>query len=91
MDTVDLRKITDGKNLTKVETDVLWYIIEHMDSVLKIGVRGVAKANYTSTSTIMRLTKKLGYSGFVDMYYKLLPLVDRSGSSAGLKVCGKRH
>ncbi|MFR1833616.1 MAG: MurR/RpiR family transcriptional regulator [Lachnospiraceae bacterium] len=77
MDTVDLRKITDGKNLTKVETDVLWYIIEHMDSVLKIGVRGVAKANYTSTSTIMRLTKKLGYSGFVDMYYKLLPLVDR--------------
>ncbi len=39
MDTVDLRKITDGKNLTKVETDVLWYIIEHMDSVLKIGVR----------------------------------------------------
>lgn len=35
----------------------------------------MAKENYTSSSTIMRLTKKLGYSGFVDMYYKLLPLV----------------
>ncbi len=86
MDTVDLRKITDGKNLTKVETDVLQYIIEHMDSVLKIGVRGVAKENYTSTSTIMRLTKKLGYSGFVDMYYKLLPLVEHQQESTAIEM-----
>ncbi|WP_330404129.1 MurR/RpiR family transcriptional regulator [Lacrimispora celerecrescens] len=75
---VDLSKLTAGKNLTEVEDSVLRYIIEHMDSMLKMGVRGVAKENYTSTSTIMRLTKKLGYSGFVDMYYKLLPLVNRA-------------
>ena len=74
---VDLSKLTAGKNLTEVEEGVLHYIIEHIDSMLKMGVRGVAKENFTSTSTIMRLTKKLGYSGFVDMYYKLLPLVNR--------------
>lgn len=81
MDTVDLRKLTEGKNLTETETDVLYYIVSHMDSVLKMGVRGVAKENFTSTSTIMRLTKKLGYSGFVDMYYKLLPLVGQQEKS----------
>ncbi|WP_367567375.1 MurR/RpiR family transcriptional regulator [Lacrimispora sp.] len=74
---VDLSKLTAGKNLTEVEEGVLHYIIEHIDSMLKMGVRGVAKENFTSTSTIMRLTKKLGYSGFVDMYYKLRPLVNR--------------
>ncbi|MFT4106173.1 MAG: MurR/RpiR family transcriptional regulator [Lacrimispora sp.] len=74
---MDLSKLTAGKNLTEVEEGVLRYIIEHIDSMLKMGVRGVAKENFTSTSTIMRLTKKLGYGGFVDMYYKLLPLVNR--------------
>ena len=72
---VDLSKLTDGKNLSEMERTVLRYIVEHIDQVLKMGVRGVARENYTSSSTIMRLTKKLGYSGFVDMYYKLLPMV----------------
>lgn len=81
MEIVDLRKLTEGKNLTETETDVLRYIISHMDNILKIGVRGVARENFTSTSTIMRLTKKLGYSGFVDMYYKLLPMVSRREKS----------
>lgn len=72
---IDLSKLTDGKNLSEMEKTVLHYIVEHIDQVLKMGVRGVAKENYTSSSTIMRLTKKLGYSGFVDMYYKLLPMV----------------
>lgn len=75
---VDLSKLTEGRNLTEIEENVLRYMIEHMDSMLKMGVRGVAKENFTSTSTIMRLSKKLGYNGFVDMYYKLLPLVNRT-------------
>lgn len=72
---IDLSKLTDGKNLSEIEQTVLTYMIDHIDDVLKIGVRGVARENYTSTSTIMRLTKKLGYHGFVDMYYKLLPMI----------------
>ena len=74
---LDLNKQISGKNLTAAEEQVLYYIVEHIDEVLKMGVRGVAKANYTSSSTIMRLTKKMGYSGFVDMYYKLLPQVQQ--------------
>lgn len=81
---MDLNKLTDGKNLSEMETTVLHYIVEHIDKVLEMGVRGVAKENFTSSSTIMRLAKKLGYSGFVDMYYKLLPMVrQNTGSTQG--------
>lgn len=72
---VDLSKLTAGKMLSETEGSVLRYIVEHMDTVLKMGIRGIARENFTST--IMRLTKKLGYDGFVDMYYKLLPLVNK--------------
>lgn len=75
---VDLRKITEGKSLTEIEEQVLSYIVEHIEEALKMGVRGIARENFTSSSTIMRLTKKLGYDGFVDMYYKLLPMVGRT-------------
>lgn len=78
---IDLSKLIDGKNLTDAEEKVLRYIIDHIDDVIKMGVRTIAKNNYTSTSTIMRLTKKLGYAGFVDMYYRLLPLVKNAESS----------
>ena len=46
-------------------------VLDHLDTVQTEGVRGVARANYTSTSTIMRLARKMNYSGFVDMCYKL--------------------
>ena len=68
---MNIEKITQGKNLTDTERTVLEYILDHLDTVQTEGVRGVARANYTSTSTIMRLARKMDYSGFVDMCYKL--------------------
>ena len=67
---MNIEKITQGKNLTDTEQTVLEYILDHLDTVQTEGVRGVARANYTSTSTIMRLARKMNYSGFVDMCYK---------------------
>ncbi len=49
-------------------------MIDNINDINKMGVRGVAKNNFTSTSTIMRLAKKLGYSGFLEMQYNLLSL-----------------
>lgn len=72
---LDLSKIIKNQNVTKLEYQTLEYIIENIDKVMDIGVRGVAKANFTSTSTIMRLAKKLGYTGFVDMIYHIAPAV----------------
>lgn len=72
----DLSKIVNNKKINALEEQVLQYIIYNIDSVMDIGVRGVAAANYTSTSTIMRLAKKLGFTGFVDMVYNIIPLVN---------------
>ena len=49
---MNIEKITQGKNLTDTERTVLEYILDHLDTVQTEGVRGVARANYTSTSTI---------------------------------------
>lgn len=81
---VDLSKIVNNKNITALEEQVLMYIINNIDSVMDIGVRGVAAENYTSTSTIMRLSKKLGFTGFIDMVYNITPLVD-SGNTGGIE------
>lgn len=73
---VDLNKIIRNKKLTILEEQVLEYIIDNIDNVMNIGVRGIASANYTSTATIMRLSKKLGFTGFIDMIYNIAPLID---------------
>lgn len=77
---VDLSKIVNNKKITALEEQVLKYIINNIDSVMDIGVRGVAAENYTSTSTIMRLAKKLGFTGFIDMIYNIMPLVDSNNT-----------
>ena len=72
---IDIEKLTCGVQLTDVERNVLEYLLKHLDQALKLGVRGVARENFTSTSTVMRLSRKLGYNGFIEMYYKLLGAV----------------
>ncbi|WP_271812761.1 hypothetical protein [Clostridium beijerinckii] len=52
---VNLSKIVNNKKITPMEEQVLEYIINNIDSVMDLGVRGGAAENYTSTSTIMRI------------------------------------
>lgn len=77
----DISKLIQGKNLSELDIKIVHYIIEHIDDVLEKGVRGVAKDNYTSPSTIIRLAKKLGYTGFIDFYYQLIPMVKKTEGS----------
>ena len=78
-----ISKLVSDKGLTETEQTVLNYLVNHLDTALSEGVRSIAKHNYTSTSTIMRLAKKMGYSGFVDMIYKLRPLIEEPERMAG--------
>lgn len=70
-----LEKLVAGKSLTETEFTVLQYLVANIDRVLDLGVRGVAKANYTSAATVMRLAHKMGYRGFVEMQYKLMTML----------------
>ncbi|SFD29700.1 MurR/RpiR family transcriptional regulator [Clostridium uliginosum] len=75
---MDISKIINDKKLTEIEEKVLKYILDNIDNVIELGVRGIAKNNFTSTSTIMRLSKKMGYTGFIDMQYNLMSLAKRT-------------
>ena len=57
--------------LLNQEELALKYIVNNFEKSLEIGVRGVAKNCFASTSVVMNLAKKLGYKGFVDMVYRL--------------------
>lgn len=89
---LDLKKIVDGKHLTPGEMEILRYIVDHVEGLLEKGVRQIARETFTSPSSIMRLSKKLGYGGFVDMVYQLQPLVkgeeSRRGDSGGQALEG---
>ncbi|GKU25161.1 MurR/RpiR family transcriptional regulator [Clostridium folliculivorans] len=67
----DIYKLADNYKLTEVERQVLEYIINNIDLVLNKGVREVANINYTSAATIIKVSKKLGYTGYTDMIYRL--------------------
>ena len=73
---VDIAKLFQGKELSESDQQLLAYIINNMDTVLQMGVRQIAKENYTSPASVIRLSKKLGYTGFIDLYYHVLPLVN---------------
>lgn len=75
---MDINKLTTGKNLTDLEQTILEYVIENIEAIQNMGVRDVAKETYTSPTSIIRLSKKLGYTGFTDMYYSLLPIVKKA-------------
>lgn len=78
MKRLDFNELTTGKNLTNLEENILEYVIENINEIQDMGVRDVAKATYASPASVIRLSKKLGYTGFTDMYYSLLPIIKKS-------------
>ncbi|MGL5087917.1 MAG: MurR/RpiR family transcriptional regulator [Fusobacteriaceae bacterium] len=68
---IDIFKFGEKYNLTESEELALKYIVNNIEKALEIGVRGVAKECFASTSVVMNLSKKLCYKGFIDMVYRL--------------------
>ena len=68
---IDIYKIAKRHKLSESEENVLKYIVNNTDKVLELGVRGVARECFSSSSVVMNLAKKMGYRGFIEMVYKL--------------------
>lgn len=62
-------KLSQLKNLTTQEKAVADYIIKEPWKLLETSIHDLSVVTYTSASTIMRLSKKLGYSGFSDFKF----------------------
>lgn len=61
------------------EHRILCYLADHTDHCLAIGIRETAKKCYSSSSTLIRLSHKLGFSGFTELLYFLkFKLTNRS-------------
>ncbi|OTQ32410.1 RpiR family transcriptional regulator [Gilliamella apicola] len=66
-------KLREVKNdLSIKELEVAQYITTHTQTVKNMSIQTLAKLNYVSTSTILRLCNKLGYSGFSDFKVDLI-------------------
>lgn len=67
----DIYKLADKYKLTETEIQVLSYILDNHEQALNMAVRDVANLNYTSAATVIKLSKKMGYTGYIDMVYRL--------------------
>ena len=59
-------KLKNLKHITHQEEAVVQYILDHPSDILRMSINDLAILSYSSTSTIVRLCKKLGYKGFTE-------------------------
>ncbi|MPV52472.1 hypothetical protein GCO27_05210 [Corynebacterium sp. zg331] len=51
------------------EHDILAYLLTHQAEAANASMQQIAQRTYISTSSVMRLAKRLGFSGFAEMKY----------------------
>lgn len=70
--------LSEKYELNELEKQIVLYIQNHMKELKSIGIRQMAKDNYTSTSTIYKLCDKFGFDGYSDMIYHLTSTKDNT-------------
>lgn len=73
-----IEKLFSAAKLSPTEQQILEYLVEKGAGVRDVGIRQVARDCFVSTSSIVRLAKKLGYSGFREMTFELSHLQGES-------------
>lgn len=67
----DIYKLIDQYHLNEIEQKLLQELIHSISENKQYSVRELAVKYYVSPATVMRLSKKMGYSGYTDMVYRL--------------------
>lgn len=65
--------ITDEKlsELTQTEQQVIEYINEHEEKILRMSITDIAEASFTSSPTVSRTIRKCGFNGISELRYKI--------------------
>lgn len=58
-------------SLTLSELDVLRFIDKNIEKIFSLSIQDLAKESFSSTATIIRLCKKLNFSGYAELKYAL--------------------
>lgn len=71
-----LLEMREVKDLTPSERQVVNYILENPEEAAGTGISELAQKTYTSTSTVMRLCKRLGMDSYIGFRQKLVQDLD---------------
>lgn len=69
---------TKYRNLNETEKEILKYVLTQSKTLKDMKIQEVAKATYTQPNTIVRMSKKLGFSGFSEMKHELFHHLEAS-------------
>lgn len=64
--------LSNIKDLSPSERQVVTYILENSEEAMNLNIVEMGARSYTSSSTITRVFKKLGFDGFNDFKFKLI-------------------
>ena len=76
--TFHIDRLFKNQNLSDSDIKILEYIVDNPEKVQKEGIRQLAKINFTSTASIIRLAKKLGYSGYNELIFDVKKMTSES-------------
>lgn len=68
-------------SLSSLELELLRYINAHKEEVIGMSIQELARCNFTSTTTIIRLCKKLNLEGYSHLKFFLRELIASQSSS----------
>ena len=68
---MNIMYLSEKYELNDLEKQIVIYIQQHQEQLKSIGIRQMAKDNFTSTSAIYKLCNKFGFEGYSDMIYHL--------------------
>ncbi|MGG7178743.1 MurR/RpiR family transcriptional regulator [Clostridium paraputrificum] len=66
---MNIENLIHKHNLDSLERKIIQYLYNNIERIKTIGIRKVASDNFTSTSMIYKLAKKLGFEGYADMIH----------------------
>lgn len=73
-----LVQLKEMKNFTNHEKDIANYILTHMEQISDMSAGELAKSSLTSKATVVRLSQKLGLSGYHEFKLKLIAEVNQN-------------
>lgn len=66
---MNIDQLSNKHNLNTLERKLINYLYINIDSIKRIGIRKLAIDNFTSTTIVYKMVKKLGFSGYSDMIH----------------------
>ncbi|MFA5720098.1 MAG: hypothetical protein WC939_03470, partial [Acholeplasmataceae bacterium] len=73
IDKIDIEIIN---SFTVSELYVFTYLDKNKEEVIDLSVKELSDKTFVSTATVMRVAKKLGYSGFTELKYAIKQELD---------------